>query len=186
MIHSVADIHLEKGAGPIKAAARRFKPGTQTKTMRKAELPNTYVRAFWNDLCIYRTRMTPVSLHNLPSDVAFDDGADRIFRLLAVLQLYGPVPLHRKLSRARADPGGTATAPNFNGGSETFIRDWTLANITFAVMDYRDRGKQHNTVPGRVVLRLTFGPGGTDHDVLVGYVSLNLRDVFQEHSQVSK
>ncbi|KWU41282.1 hypothetical protein RHOSPDRAFT_27740 [Rhodotorula sp. JG-1b] len=122
MIHSVADIHLEKGAGPIKAAARRLKPGSQTKVMRKAELPSTYVRAFWNDLCIYRTRMTPFS-----------------------------------------------NSPNFNGGSETFIRDWTLANVTFAVMDYRDRG-----------------PGETDHDVLVGYVSLNLRDVFQEHSQVSK
>ncbi|GAA5982387.1 hypothetical protein JCM10908_006627 [Rhodotorula pacifica] len=117
MIHSVADIHLEKGAGPIKTAARRFKPGTQTKAMRKAELPSTYVRAFWNDLCIYRTRLTPFS-----------------------------------------------NSPNFNGGSETFIRDWTLADISFAVMDYRDR----------------------DHDVLIGYVSLNLRDVFQEHSQVSK
>ncbi|GAA5880035.1 hypothetical protein JCM3774_004543 [Rhodotorula dairenensis] len=117
MIHSVADIRLEKGAGPVKAAARRLKPGTQSKVVRKGELPSTYVRAFWNDLCIYRTRLTPFS-----------------------------------------------HSPNFNGGSETFIRDWTLANVTFAVMDYRDR----------------------DHDVLVGYVSINLRDIFQENSQVSK
>lgn len=79
MIHSVADIHLEKGAGPIKAAARRLKPGSQTKVMRKAELPSTYVRAFWNDLCIYRTRMTPVRLDKLSGRSFSSRDADRTF-----------------------------------------------------------------------------------------------------------
>lgn len=79
MIHSVADIHLEKGAGPVKAAARRFKPGSQTKVMRKAELPSTYVRAFWNDLCIYRTRMTPVRLDKFSGRSFSSRDADRTF-----------------------------------------------------------------------------------------------------------
>ncbi|GEM11235.1 C2 domain protein [Rhodotorula toruloides] len=57
-----------------------------------------------------------------------------------------------------------SSAPYFNGGSEAFLRDWTNANISFAVMDYRNR----------------------DHDVLAGYVSINLGEVLSETSQLSK
>ncbi|BGP35674.1 hypothetical protein JCM10296v2_007526 [Rhodotorula toruloides] len=57
-----------------------------------------------------------------------------------------------------------SSAPYFNGGSEAFLRDWTNANMSFAVMDYRNR----------------------DHDVLAGYVSINLGEVLSETSQLSK
>ncbi|BGP51938.1 hypothetical protein JCM10450v2_007898 [Rhodotorula kratochvilovae] len=57
-----------------------------------------------------------------------------------------------------------SNAPSFNSGSEAFVRDWTEGVLSFAVMDYRDR----------------------DHDVLAGYVSINLRDVLQEQAHLSK
>ncbi|KPV73131.1 uncharacterized protein RHOBADRAFT_55353 [Rhodotorula graminis WP1] len=57
-----------------------------------------------------------------------------------------------------------SNAPTFNSGSETFVRDWTQGMLNLAVMDYRDR----------------------DHDVLVGYVSINLHDVLSKQAQLSK
>ncbi|GAA5822275.1 hypothetical protein JCM3770_002512 [Rhodotorula araucariae] len=57
-----------------------------------------------------------------------------------------------------------SNAPSFNTGSEAFVRDWTEAVLGFAVMDYRDR----------------------DHDILAGYVSINLRDVLQEQAHLSR
>ncbi|GAA5895479.1 hypothetical protein JCM8208_005245 [Rhodotorula glutinis] len=57
-----------------------------------------------------------------------------------------------------------SNAPTFNSGSETFVRDWTRGMLNLAVMDYRDR----------------------DHDVLVGYVSINLHEVLSKQAQLSK
>ncbi|GAA5842898.1 hypothetical protein JCM9279_004022 [Rhodotorula babjevae] len=57
-----------------------------------------------------------------------------------------------------------SNAPTFNSGSETFVRDWTQGMLNLAVMDYRDR----------------------DHDVLVGYVSINLHEVLSKQAQLSK
>ncbi|GAA5938033.1 hypothetical protein JCM1841_000213 [Sporobolomyces salmonicolor] len=57
-----------------------------------------------------------------------------------------------------------STAPYFNTGSESFIRDWPQSKIVFAVMDRRNR----------------------DHDVLIGYVSIKLNEVLKDRSQASK
>ncbi|GAA5991972.1 hypothetical protein JCM11641_005332, partial [Rhodosporidiobolus odoratus] len=57
-----------------------------------------------------------------------------------------------------------SNAPYFNAGAEALLRDWQHGSISFAVMDYRDR----------------------DHDVLAGYLQLDLGEVLKDKSQVTK
>ncbi|GAA6039548.1 hypothetical protein JCM8097_008383 [Rhodosporidiobolus ruineniae] len=117
-IHQIASLELpNKSSGPVKSVLQTaLKPG-QTNTIRKADLPSSYVEAFVCDEMVFRTRLKPFS-----------------------------------------------NAPYFNTGSETFVRDWQDATLDFAVMDYRDR----------------------DHDVLAGFVHLDLGEVLEEKCQVTK
>ncbi|SGY85199.1 BQ5605_C009g05745 [Microbotryum silenes-dioicae] len=67
-----------------------------------------------------------------------------------------------KLYQTRVKP--LSAQPYVNAGSEAFCRDWTRARIDIAVMDARDR----------------------EADVLIGFISLQLRDIFATRSQVTK
>ncbi|GAA5834329.1 hypothetical protein JCM11251_007960 [Rhodosporidiobolus azoricus] len=117
-IHQIASLELpSKHAGPVRQVLRNALAPGQSSSMRKADLPSSYVQACVCDEMVFRTRLKPFS-----------------------------------------------NAPYFNTGSETFCRDWRQATISFAVMDYRDR----------------------DHDVLAGYVHLDLKEVLQDRCQVTK
>ncbi|GAA5891821.1 hypothetical protein JCM6882_007373 [Rhodosporidiobolus microsporus] len=118
-IHQIASLDLpsKRAPGPVRTALRStLKPG-QSSSMRKADLPSSYVEAMVCDEMVFRTRLKPFS-----------------------------------------------NAPYYNTGSEAFLRDWQQATVSFAVMDYRDR----------------------DHDVLAGYVHLDLKEVLKESCQVTK
>ena len=54
--------------------------------------------------------------------------------------------------------------PYFNALSERFIRDWRQAKISFVVKDERDR----------------------EHDPIIGVVSLRLKDVLHDRSQITR
>ncbi|SCV74595.1 BQ2448_7624 [Microbotryum intermedium] len=68
----------------------------------------------------------------------------------------------QKLYRTRVKP--LSVQPYVNAGSETVCCDWTRARLDIAVMDNRDR----------------------EADVLIGFISLRLRDIFASRSQVTK
>ena len=54
--------------------------------------------------------------------------------------------------------------PYYNAVSERFIRDWRIAKITFVVRDERNR----------------------EHDPIIGLVTLYLRDVLRDRSQITR
>ncbi|BGP20364.1 hypothetical protein JCM10213_002327 [Rhodosporidiobolus nylandii] len=116
-IHQIADLELPKRAGVVQKTVRAaFAPGG-TSSIRKADVPSSYVQAFVNEEMVYRTRLKPFS-----------------------------------------------NAPYFNAGAETLLRDWQQGTVSFAVMDYRDR----------------------DHDVMVGFVHLQLKEMLQDKCQITK
>ncbi|GAA5859255.1 hypothetical protein JCM8547_008941 [Rhodosporidiobolus lusitaniae] len=140
-IHQIASLELpSKSPGPVKSTLRAAVKVGQTSTIRKADVPSSYVEAFVNDEEVFRTRLKPFS-----------------------------------------------NAPYFNTGSEAFLRNWQEAVVSFAVMDYRDRGACSSC------FLLPFSPPFTDciyrivnHDVLAGYVELKLAGVLKDHCQVTK
>ena len=67
-----------------------------------------------------------------------------------------------KVFQTRVKP--LSSAPYINAATEVLVRDWTTSRVDFAVMDYRDR----------------------DHDVLIGFISLDLNELLSARSQITK
>ncbi|GAA6015876.1 hypothetical protein JCM10207_006789 [Rhodosporidiobolus poonsookiae] len=75
-IHQIADLDLpNKSPGPVRSAVRAAIAPGQTKAMRKSDLPSSYVQAFLDDECVYRTRLKPFT--NAPY---FNAGAELFLR----------------------------------------------------------------------------------------------------------
>ena len=79
-----------------------------------------------------------------------------------------------------------SSSPYFNTGSEVFIRDWSSARIDFAVMDTHDRGELCSRDPAFRKRLFAYSGFSSDYASVLGIVSIDLKELFETRSQVTR